>query len=175
MLFLSGFMSKDLENFLMSAVKTNDSVTSSDEDRVLLFIMRMGISYAREIADSLMLNKDFIYKILKGLENDKRIIRIAPDRYYPQEIIKHRIINMWDKNIKSFEGFCNMSWFCISERELLSIAKRFIGLGKRVHYNYFKEYPSIKRLYDLFMDLPLEYKELEGLGNIQIKKSFKDE
>lgn len=142
--FLTGFLDKEFQDLLTSAVKKSQQITEEEKDNVLIQIMKLGSAYPSEIAYKLVLDKDYVYKIFKILENEERIFRIDPDRYNPQIVIAHRIADMQSMGVRTYEHFINFSWYALREQTIFDLAKKYKGRHLKCHSSYLRMYPAIK-------------------------------
>lgn len=144
-MLIFGYLAEDLEKYFVSKAQAESAVvTDEDKDRVLLYIMKRGSCYPKEVGDALTLDVGFTYKVFTALEHDGYLVRININRYYPQPIIKHRIVDMWGRGVRGYEGFTKMSWYCLSQEGIFYLKNKYLGQHKQAHKGYLKLYPNIK-------------------------------
>lgn len=135
---------KDLEQYFQTTGSPNVAFTCDDEDRVLSFIISIGSSFPSEISRKMMLRVEQVNAIVTKLINKEFLMRLNPDKLYPQPLIKCRISDMQGIGITGFEQFAIRSWVCATEDGILFIINKYKGEHRRANYAYVETYPDIE-------------------------------
>ena len=143
---------RELDEFFRPSGSPNVAFNQDDEDRVVGLILEFGSSYPSEIARHLLLRVEQVNVIIIKLINKEILVRIIPDPFYPQFLMKSSIGRLWNIGISEYLNFTKRSWVIVTEKGFWYYVDKFKGEHRRANVNYLNQYPNLALIYKLSND-----------------------
>lgn len=96
---------------------------TTDEDKILLFILEKGVCYTTEIQNEVELNSDSIKIIITRLQKRKFIKKIVP-KDNPQHVFQFRMLEIHELQ-KSHAEIIKWNWWTLSNLGIEYITTRY--------------------------------------------------
>jgi hypothetical protein len=110
----------------------SDEFIKKNKDKLLLFLIKRGISYPTEMSRETGFHINTVNKVLNVLKSEDHIKTIRPNKYNLQAVFEARNVGLQNAGFDSFEKVTRMHWWIPTELGVEYIKTNYKGQHKPI-------------------------------------------